>query len=250
MSIKKNLMAIAITALAGGSVFAQVGVNSQVAGGAASYSVANGNSYSTHSASAQATNSSSATGAATTPTTFLGVVTGPYYQAGATGTTSTTGSTRTDASGLGAGMSSAGASQAGNASSNPAAKAIKPERSFFWIPFFKKGNLGHVAIQSLSQVGTQSAAGVGNTGVASSGTTAVANNTTTANIAAPTSGTSSATGSSVGAATATAASSHFPVIPLFGNSASSSAGGTMTVGNVTNVGAFQNGTFSGTITRP
>ena len=124
MSIKKNLMAIAITALAGGSVFAQVGVNSQVAGGAASYSVANGNSYSTHSASAQATNSSSATGAATTPTTFLGVVTGPYYQAGATGTTSTTGSTRTDASGLGAGMSSAGASQAGTASSNQAANSV------------------------------------------------------------------------------------------------------------------------------
>lgn len=250
MSIKKNLMAIAITALAGGSVFAQVGVNSQVAGGAVSYSVANGNSYSTHSASAQATNSSSATGAATTPTTFLGVVTGPYYQAGATGTTSTTGSTTTNASGIGAGMSNAGASQAGTASSNQAANAIKPAGSFFGIPFGNGGNVGNVAIQSLSQVGTQSAAGVVNTGLASSGTTAAANNTTTANIAAPTSGTSSATGSSAGAATATAASSHFPVIPLFGNSASSSAGGTMTVGNVTNVGAFQNGTFSGTITRP
>lgn len=250
MSIKKNLIAIAITALIGSSAFAQVSVNSQVTGGAASYSVANGNSYSAHSASALANNSSSASGAATTPTTFFGVVTGPYYQASASGATSTTGSTTTNAAGIGAGMSSAGASQAGTASSTQAANAIKPAGSFFGIPFGNGGTVGNVNINSLSQVGTQSTAGVTNSGLASSGTTAGANNTTTASIAAPTSGTTNATGASTGAATATAASSHFPVIPFFGNSATSSAGGTMTVGNVTNVGAFQNGSFSGTITRP
>ena len=56
MTISKNLIAIAITALAGGSVFAQNTVNSQVSGGAVSFSAAGGNSSSTHSASAAANN--------------------------------------------------------------------------------------------------------------------------------------------------------------------------------------------------
>lgn len=241
MSIKKNLIAIAITALAAGSVFAQNAVNSEVSGGAASYSVANGNSYSNHTASAAANNSSTATGGHSTTGFF-----GPYYQASATGTTSSTGSTTTNAAGVGAGMSSAGAMESGSGSSIQAANAIKPA---FWI-FGNGGTVGTVGINSLSQVGTQSAAGVVNTGLASSGTTAAAHNTTSASISAPSSGTSNAAGSSVGGATATATSSHFPVIPFFGNSASSSASGTMNVGSVTNVGAFQNGSFGGTITRP
>jgi len=250
MSIKKNLIAMAVTALLGSSAFAQVAVNSQVAGGVQSYSVANGNSYSMHTASAQANNSSSASGAATTPTSFFGVVTGPYYQGSATGTTSTSGSTTTNAFGIGTGMSSAGASQAGTASSTQAANAIKPAASVFGIPFGNGGTVGNVGISSLSQVATQSTAGVTNYGVAFGATTAGANNTTTASIAAPTSGTSNAAGSSTGGAVATATNTHFAPFPFFGNSATSSAGGTMTVGNVTNVGAFQNGAFTGTITRP
>ena len=248
MSIKKKLIAAAITALIGSSAFAQVSVNSQVAGGVQSYSVANGNSFSTHSATAQANNSSSASGAATTPRTFLGVVTGPYYQASATGATSTGGSTTTSALGIGAGSSSAGASQVGTASSTQAANAIKPAGSFFGIPFGNGGTVGNVNISSLSQVGTQSAAGVTNTGFAFGGTTAGANNTTTANIAAPTSGTSNATGTSTGAATAIAV--NFSSNPFLGNNETSSANGTLAVGAVTNIGAFQNGSFGGTITRP
>lgn len=245
MTMKKNLIAIAITALAVGSVFAQNTVNSQVSGGALSYSVASGNSFSNHTASATANNTSTATGTHSVPGLF-----GPYYQASASGTTSTTGSTTTNALGLGTGMSSAGASESGTASSVQSANAIKPAGTFLGIPFGNGGTVGNVAITSLSQVGTQSAAGVVNTGLASSGTTAAANNTTSASIAALVAGTSVATGSSSGGATATAASSHFPVIPFLGNSSSASAGGTMNVGAVTNVGAFQNGTFGGTITRP
>ena len=243
MRIKKNLIAIAITALIGSSAFAQVSVNSQVAGAVQSYLVANGNSFSTHSASALANNSSSASGAAT-PTTFFG----PYYQAAASGTTSTNGSTTTTASGRGAGSSSAGAAQSGTASSVQAANAIKPAGSFFGIPFGNGGTVGNVNISSLSQVGTQSAAGVANTGFAFGGTIAGANNTTTANIAAPTSGTSNATGTSTGAATAIAV--NFNSNPFLGNNETSSANGTLAVGAVTNIGAFQNGSFGGTITRP
>lgn len=244
MSIKKKLIAVAITALMGSSAFAQVSVNSQVAGGVQSYSVANGNSFSTHSASALANNSSSASGTAT-PTTFFG----PYYQASASGTTSTTGSTTTNAAGFGAGMSSAGASQAGTASSTQAANAIKPAGWCSCIPFGNGGTVGNVNISSLSQVGTQSAAGVTNTGLASSGTIAAAHNNTTAGIATPTSGTTNAAGVSTGAATAGASNAHSH-FALLGSSASSSAGGTMMVGTVANVGAFQNGSFGGTITRP
>ena len=245
MTISKNLIAIAITALAGGSVFAQNTVNSQVSGGAVSFSAAGGNSSSTHSASAAANNSSTATGTHSSPTVF-----GPYYQASATGATSTSGSTLTTATGIGVGMSSAGASEAGTASSIQSANAIKPAGSIFGIPFGNGGTVGNVAINSLSQVGTQSAAGVVNTGLASSGTTALANNKTSANVAAPVAGSSTAVGSSSGLATANAASSNFPVVPVLGNSSSASAGGTLFVGTVTNVGAFQNGGFSGTITRP
>ena len=250
MTISKNLIAIAITALAGGSVFAQNTVNSQVSGGAVSYSAASGNSFSTHSASAAANNTSTATGTHSSPTVIFGLTLGPYYQASATGATSTSGSTTTNASGIGAGMSSAGASEAGTASSIQSANAIKPLGSFFGIPFGNGGTVGNVAISSLSQVGTQSAAGVVNTGLASSGTTALANNKTSANVAAPVAGSSTAVGSSSGLATANAASSNFPVVPVMGNSSSASAFGTLFVGTVTNVGAFQNGGFSGTITRP
>lgn len=241
MTMRKNLIAIAITALAAGSVFAQNTVNSQVSGGAVSYSVANGNSFSTHSASAAANNTSSATGTQSTPGFF-----GPYYQASASGTTSTSGSTTTSASGIGLGGASAGAAESGTATAAHSANAIKPAIVIFGVGIGNGGTVGNVAVNSNSQVGTASTAGVVNSGLALSGTSANAHNTTSASVAAPTAGTSSAIGSSTGAATATAYHFNTP-------GDSSSANGTMTLAGppvVTNVGAFQNGSFSGTITRP
>lgn len=238
MTIKKNLIAMAIAALAGGSVLAQNTVNSQVSGGAVSYSVASGNSFSTHSASAAANNTATATGTQSSTGLF-----GPYYQASASGATSTSGSTITTASGIGAGMSSAGASQAGDASSIHSANAIKPASSFFCIPFGNGGTVGNVAITSNSQVGTQSTAGVHNNGLALSGTAANAHNATSAAISAPVPGNSNAAGASTGGATTATYSFHTP-------GDSSSASGTMNVGAVSNVGAFQNGSFTGMISRP
>ena len=238
MTMKKNLIAIAISALAVGTVFAQNTVNSQVSGGAGSYSVANGNSYSTHSATAMANNSSASTGTQSMPTLI-----GPYYQASANGNTATMGSTTTTASGLGMGASNAGAAQAGTDTSGHAANAIKPAGSVFGIPFGNGGTVGNVLTSSNALIGTESTAGVSNSGLAMSGTSANAHNVTSANIAAPTAGTTGAVGSSTGAATATAFHFNTP-------GDSSSANGTMTVGGVVNVGAFQNGAFNGTITRP
>lgn len=243
MSIKKNLIAIAITALAGGSAFAQVAVNSSVGAAVQSYSVSAGNSYSNHSASAAANNSASAAGSATTPTTFLGVVTGPYYQAGATGGTATNGSTTTNAAGFGQGSSTAGAAQAGTASSNQAANAIKPAGSFFGIPVGNGGTVGNVSLASLSTVGTQSTAGVTNTGIALSATQANAFNNVYANISAPNAGTSNASGATTGGSTVTTYHVNTP-------GDASSANGTITMGAITNIGALQNGSFNGTITRP
>lgn len=238
MTMKKNLIAIAITALAAGTVFAQNTVNSQVSGGAVSYSVANGNSFSTHSASAMATNTATATGGQSTPGIF-----GPYYQASANGATSTTGSTMTTASGLGMGMANAGAAQSGTATSGHSANAIKPAFSIGGFGFGNGGTVGNVLVSSNALIGTQSTAGVSNSGLALSGTTANAHNMTSASVAAPTAGTSGATGASSGGATATAFHANTP-------GDSSSANGTMMVGGVVNVGAFQNGAFSGTISRP
>ena len=238
MTIKKNLIAMAIIALAGGSVFAQNAVNSQVSGGAVSYSVASGNSFSTHSASAAANNTATATGTQTSPG-FLG----PYYQAAASGATSTSGSTTTTASGIGAGMSSAGASQAGTASSVHSANAIKPAGTIFGIPFGNGGTVGNVVIANNSLVGTQSTADVNNNGLALSGTAASAHNATSAAISAPVPGNSNAVGASNGGATSVAY--HFNTL-----GDSSSANGTIVTGIVSNVGAFQNGSFTGMISRP
>ena len=238
MSSKKNLIAIAISAVAMGSVFAQNTVNSQVSGAAVSYSVANGNSYSTHAASAMANNSSASNGTQSMPGMF-----GPYYQASANGNTATMGSTTTTASGLGVGTSTAGASQAGTATSGHAANAIKPSGSFYGVPYGNGGTVGNVLTSSNALVGTQSTVGVVNTGLAMSGTSANAHNVTSAHIAAPTAGTTGAVGSSTGAATATAFHFNTP-------GDSSSANGTMSGGGLVNVGAFQNGAFNGTITRP
>ncbi|MGV8805404.1 MAG: hypothetical protein ACWA6Y_10635 [Polaromonas sp.] len=238
MSIKKNLMAIAITALAGGSVFAQVSVNSQVGASVQSYSVATGNAYSSHAASALANNSASAAGTASSPGFF-----GPYYQASAAGGTVTNGSTTTSASGIGQGSANAGAAQAGTATSNQAANAIKPAGSLFGIQFGNGGTVGNVSISSLSTIGTQSNAGVSNSGLALSGSQANANNNTFASVSAPSSGTSNASGSLTGSATVTTYHVNTP-------GDSSGAGGTISMGPITNIGALQNGSFAGTITRP
>lgn len=243
MSIKKNLIAIAITALAGGSAFAQISVNSQVGGSVQTYSVSAGNTFSNHSASAAANNSASAAGSATTPNTFLGVTTGPYYQASAMGGTVTNGSTTTNASGFGQGSSQASAGQAGTATSDHAANAIKPSGSFLGIPVGNGGTVGNVSMTSLSTVGTQSTAGVVNTGTAQGTTQANAFNNAFAHISAPNSGTTNASG----AVTGTSTVNTYHVANLGG---AATANGTISMGAITNIGALQNGTFGGTITRP
>lgn len=238
MKIDKNLVVIAITALVAGTVFAQNTVASQVSGGAVSYSVANGTSFSTHSASAMANNTTSATGGQSSTGFF-----GPYYQASANGHTATAGSTVTTASGLGVGAANAGAAQNGTATSGHSANAIKPSFMMGSVGVGNGGNVGNVLISSNALIGTESTAGVVNSGLALSGTNAHANNATSASVTAPTAGSSTAIGSSNGTATTTALHFNTP-------GSSSTANGTLAVGGVMNVGAFQNGAFSGNITRP
>lgn len=231
----RALTVIAAAAALSFAAQAQVSVTSGASGVTSSVSQANGvNQFSSHGAYAQSNNTASASTAGA----------GMYYNAAGAATTSTTGSTTTGAYGVGAGQSVAGAQQTGLAQAEGTYNAIKPAGYLFGvIPYGNGGAVGSVKVGSTSQVGTQSGTVINNSGIGGAGTNANAWNLTTGAVSAPVPGTSNATGTTLGNA----------VVSTTGLSTQPgglSAGGIYTVGPLTNIGALQNGSYIGTITRP
>jgi len=236
--MKKSLISLALLAVLG-SAMAHNGpspaptpaptvvatVSSEVNGATSSYSVANGvNQSSIHGSVAYATNTTCVDGA-----TNVGQKT-----ANGITTATSTGSTFTAAGGVGLGGSYAGASQYGNGTVT--ATVAKPSKT----------NGTTSSVTSNAVVGTESFAQNVNSGLAFSGSNAVAANVSAVTVSAQDGqcrgGTcTSATGITAGVDKTTTYGN------VIGGNETVGAGGTLTVGDVKNVGSFQSGSFSGNV---